>query len=211
MNENLFITLIKNAKHKISDSVSLVISNFTNYIAKDAQVENVGTITPWGFGSFANPQTNMLCVPIYGTNQHTAVIGVQLVIPTIKNTLVDGEAWIHSNKYLLATQNTAVNAYRINDLEYFATLPNGQFVGTMMQNRINEMQTQIDYLTTLVQQLQNHTHKVIGVQSGGSTIPSEVPTETFDKPTRPSTLAQDTNYISNENYLINDEGTMYGA
>ena len=209
MNENLFITLIKNAQHKISDGVSLVISNFTNYIAKDAQVENVGTITPWGFGSFANPQSNMLCIPIYGTNQHTAVIGVQLVIPKIKNDLVDGEAWIHSNKYLLATQNTTVNAYRINDLNYFATLPNGQFMGAMMLNRINEIQTQINYLTTLVQQLQNHTHKVAGVQSGGSTITSAVPTETFNTPTTPTTLAKDSNYISNENYLINDKGTMY--
>ena len=211
MNQNLFITLIKNTTQKISDSVGLVISNFTNYIAKDAQVENVGTITPWGFGSFANPQTNMLCVPIYGTNQHTAVIGVQLVIPTIKNTLVDGEAWIHSNKYLLATQNDTVNAYRINDDDYFATLPSGQFMGAMMLNRINEMQTQINYLTTLVNQLQNHTHKVIGVQGGGSTIPSQAPTETFNKPTAPATLATDKTYIQDENYLINDNGTMYGT
>lgn len=200
MNENVFITLVKNIKHRLDNGLDIVISNFTNYIAKDAQVENIGTIYPWGFGSLANKSSRMLAIPTYGTNQATAVIGVELVIPPVKNDLKDGECWTHSNKYLLAVQNDTVNAYRINDLNYFATLPNGQFMGAMMLNRINEMQAQITYLTTLVSQLQGHSHP-----SNGAT-----PSQTFTTPSTPSTLATDKSYINAGKYLINDKGTMYG-
>lgn len=202
MNENVFITLVKNIKHRLDNGLDIVISNFTNYIAKDAQVENIGTIYPWGFGSLANKSSRMLAIPTYGTNQATAIIGVELVIPPVKNDLKDGECWTHSNKYLLAVQNDTVNAYRINDLNYFATLPNGQFMGAMMLNRINELQAEINYLKT-------HKHEAgnLVAPNGAVTGTTGVPTS---PPPEPSTLATDKSYINAEKYLINDKGTMYG-
>lgn len=204
--DNIFVSLIKNVLHKIKGSstdndVSIPLSSFNNYNAKDAQVDYIASVAPYGIGSLANRGSKCLVIPVFGTNQHLVSVGIEMVVPPCKVQFSDGESWIYSNKYVLSTQNDTVNAYRIKDADYFATLPNGQFIGAMMLNRINELQAQISYLTTLVGQLQNHSHP-----SNGAT-----PSQTFTTPSTPATLAQDKNYIEGENYLISDKGTMYGT
>jgi hypothetical protein len=91
-------------------------------------------------------------------------------------------------------------------------LPNGEFGGQMMQNRITEIENMISKINnnynTLVSLFNSHVHS--GVQSGGNNSGQPLSSLSQTQLPIPSTLSQDTNYIANENYLINDKGTLYG-
>jgi hypothetical protein len=201
-NENYFVTLVKNVQHKISDGFFMIMSNFTDYIAKDSFLKNISPIAPYGYGSLAPKNSNVLVIPVYGTNQHNVSVGVQMTMPPIPTELKDGCAWLHSKKYVLTTENTKINGYRAGDDNFFATLPNGQFVGTMILNALNALQAEIDYLKT-------HKHLAGDYIANGSPVigSSGVPTS---MPPQPASIATDKEYINSGKYLIDDNGVMYG-
>ena len=201
-NEGFFATLTSNVKHQLAEKFHLIMSNFTNYIAKDAALENISTIAPSGFGSIANKNSNVLILPVYGTNQHGVAIGVQMTVPPVPVDLVEGCAWLNSNKYVLVAQNDKINAYKSGSDNYFATLPNGQFVGAMILNTLNALQAEIDYLKT-------HKHLAGDYVANGSPVTGNSGVPTI-MPPQPPSIATDKAYINTGKYLIDDNGVMYG-
>lgn len=162
-------------------------------------LSELGIITPYGVGSIPPKNIGMIVAPINGSAKKLYGIGVVDGVPKVKNIPIEGESWLRSLKYLLMVKNSAIKAFRIDDDNFNPTLPNGEaFVQTML-NRINELQAQITYLTTLVGQLQNHTHPSNGAS----------PSQTFSTPSTPATLAKDKNYLSSGKGLIDDLGEMY--
>lgn len=162
-------------------------------------LSELGIITPYGVGSIPPKNIGMIVAPINGSAKKLYGLGVVDGVPKVKDTPLEGESWLRSLKYLLMIKNSAIKAFRIDDDEFNPTLPNGEaFVQTML-NRINELQAQITYLTTLVSQLQGHSHPSNGAP----------PSQTFSTPSTPSTLAKDKSYLSSGKGLIDDLGEMY--
>lgn len=205
--DNSILAKVKNVALKISNTTTYVALSVTNVILKSYTISDCYSVYPYGQGGYPQDNTNVFLSPIQGSNKTYICLGFVNGVPTnLPYVFKQGESWGYSKRYLLSYQNDAINAYRFDDNNFTTTLPQGQFMGSMMLNRINELQEQITYLTTLVSQLQAHTHTYLNV---GVPTPTSSPLSVFSIPTTPTTLAKDTNLINNENYLINDKGIVY--
>jgi len=201
--------ILKKVQVKIYEMSSYISLSITNILGNSYTVDDCNIITPYGQGSYPVDTINGVITTINGSNKLYACLGFSLDIPDktkIPYTFNQGESWQYSKKYVLVQQNDGINAYRYNDLEFKTTLPQGEFSGIMMNNRINELQSQIQYLTSLVKQLQSHVHTYTDTGVVADTSP---PTTVFTPITTPDTLQKDANLISQEAYLINDKGKKY--
>lgn len=199
MSNLLYAKIVSSAVKALSDAANTVRINVQSVFGDGNILSEIGIIAPYGVGSVPPKNINTIVTTVNGSSKKLYSIGVVDGVPKIKTTPIQGESWLRSLKYMLLVMNGAVKVFRINDEEFDPTLNNGEaFVQTMI-NRINEMQTQITYLSTLVNQLQSHTHPSNGA----------APSQTFTTPTTPSALAKDKTYLTSGKGLINDLGEMY--
>lgn len=181
------------------NNVEFLVGTVTNMLGQNNQTSNIQQCTPYGMSSYPVDFGKCVVQPINGSNKDYVISGFVQGLPTdITHEVVSGESWLYSTKYVLIAQNDGLMAYR-NDNLLHATLPIGESVVATMLNRINEMQAQITYLTTLVSQLQSHSHP------GNGTPPSQ----TFTTPSTPATLAKDKAYLTAGKALIDDNGEVY--
>lgn len=166
--------------------------------ATDNTISTIQTLNPSGYIGCPFPNTQAYIVNSAGSQYLRMANGFLNVMPSNAPTLLPGESMNFTSGWYIK--------YGVDSVKFFseattATAINGEFTGQMMLNRINELESNIQYLTTLVQQLQSHSHPNNG----------QAPSQTFTKPTTPSTLAKDSGYISNGNYLIGANSINYGG
>lgn len=206
---NLMTATISETTKKVIYSVKSVYLQMANVFGFGNKIDNIDMLSPYGDGCVPPKGFSGVVAPVNGSGKKLYFLGGVNAIPDIPHDPAIGESWKSSLKYVLIQQNDAVRAYRIGDEEFNATLPNGESFVEMMVNRINELQTNIDYLTNLVSQLQNHTHQILNVQGGMETKNSQPPIQTFSNPPTPSTLQKDEDYLTTGKALIDDLGKVY--
>lgn len=171
------------------------------------------------FGRYSNPINESQTVMMYtgSFKQDPYVIGyLQDWNANWQWSLMQGESVDTSLNFALKYDNVAgLRAYKLDNEEFVCTLPNGEFVGEMILNRINEIEELISVLNSNLSNLQsvfnNHTH--LYAPGPGSPTPTANPATPFNPSPAPSpaTLSNDTDYINNENYLIGENAENYGA
>lgn len=208
------MTLISNAYARIVtctrqalNGASILIATIVGMRGSQNQDTDINIATPQGFGSIPPKGRLAVVVPMLGSNKSYAITGfVQATLDGIvPHNGAEWESWLYSKRYALYMQNDAIRAYRMDDQDFNATLPIGESFVAMMLNRINEMQTEINYLKTVASTFNNHVHS--GVMSGAGT--SAVPTTTLADPPKPATLDHDKTYLQDGKALINDTGEVY--
>jgi len=209
---NMFLRL-KESVTQTYNGVKYVVGTFLNLRANGYNPEQIGILSPYGQGSIPVDNIKGLVLPIEGSNKLYYNIGFLVTVPPILHDFKKGESWSNSLNYTLMYQNDGIIAYKINDSNnYKATLPNGEWVGKLVQDRINEIEAMISEInanyTALLAAVNGHTH----TYSPGPGSPTETggPSSTLSQTPLPvpSTLAADTASITAEEYLINDHGIL---
>lgn len=184
------------------------VGTFSGLRGNSANVSSVQLSNPYGHDSIPPVGLPAFILPLNGSHKSSACLGYFTeTVNNIKHTPVQGEAWLYSQNYLLMAKLDGLQAFKYANNTYYATLPNGEFVGKMMQNRITEIENMISEIninsTTLMAWATLVTAALNALGRTEVTALSQTPLQV------PQTLAKDTNYITNENYLINDSGTLY--
>lgn len=208
----LITSTLGNIVKTVKTKIGALVGTITNMRGNAFQISDVKLSTPYGVGSIPPKGATAVIIPVEGSTKSSVVVGYLINLPTdIAHDFVDGESWLHSRNYLLGALEDALQAYRHGDTDYKATLPNGEFVGNMMLNRINEIEIMLqeinDNYTTLKTTYNAHTHSNVMTGAGVSGAPANQ-LEQADLTIAPE-LTKDKDSINNEEYLINDKGTMY--
>lgn len=173
----------------IFNNVTYLIGQFINLRAGDYNINNIQMITPYGHSGYAPDGLQGIVTKVNGSNKSYVCLGFSTSLPTtIPYTINKGDAYQYNLKYILINQANGIRAYKIGDTTYNTTLNNGEFMGQMMLNRIAEINKIYTYVQSLAAFV-NYTPPVV----------------------TPPSLSTDQQYINNQNYLINDNGTIYGA
>lgn len=184
------------------------IGTFTGLRGNSTNVSSVRLSNPYGHGSMPPAGLPAFILSIDGSHKSNACLGYFTeTVNNIKHTPVQGEAWLYSKNYLLMAKLDGLQAFKYSNNTYYATLPNGEFVGKMMENRITEIENMIAEININYTALM--TWATLVTSALNSLSHPEVTALTQTQLPLPNTLAKDTNYITNENYLINDSGTLY--
>ena len=202
-------TTVKN----LYNNLVYYLGTFTGLRGNVSDVSSVKLATPFGHGSIPPDGLPAILISINGSHKSNACLGYFMETPsTIPHVPIKGEGWLYSSNYLLIAQLNGLVAYKNSNNTYKATLPNGEFVGKMMLNRIEELERLIGELntnyTTLKSAYDAHLHTGNGAGNPTSAPTTPAPLLTVSTP---STLAQDTGYINGEKYLINNNGELYGS
>lgn len=208
----LITSTLGNIVKTVKTKIGALVGTITNMRGNAFQISDVKLSTPYGVGSIPPKGATAVIIPVEGSTKSSVVVGYLINLPTgIAHDFVDGESWLHSRNYLLGALEDALQAYRHGDTNYKATLPNGEFVGNMMLNRINEIEIMLQGINTNYTALQQayNTHAHSGVMTGAGV--SGVPSATISIPPLiiSQELAKDKASIIAEEYLINDKGKMY--
>lgn len=208
----LITSTLGNIVKTVKTKIGALVGTITNMRGNAFQISDVKLSTPYGVGSIPPKGATAVIIPVEGSTKSSVVVGYLINLPTdIAHDFVDGESWLHSRNYLLGALENALQAYRHGDTDYKATLPNGEFVGNMMLNRINEIETMLQEINanyaTLKTTYNAHSHSGVMTGAGVSGAPASQLEQT-DLTIAPE-LEKDKDSINNEEYLINDKGTMY--
>jgi hypothetical protein len=203
--------LVEVVKKSYNGIISYV-GTFSGLRGNATNVSSVQMVSPYGHGAIPPIGLPAFILPINGSHKSNACLGyLTETVDNIKDNPVQGEGWLYSQNYVLLARLSGLQAYKYGNTTYFATLPNGEFVGQMLQNRITEIENMISEINnnynTLVSLFNSHAHS--GVQGGNSNSAGPLSPLSQTQLPIPNTLSKDTNYITNENYLINDSGTLY--
>lgn len=224
MNENNNLVVFI---QKIKDSTTLTIENLngenvaTSIVTEIQDMYATGyspsqapILYPSGYFGIPNDDTYAAAINIAGSNKSPSIIGTvptfEIDNPIITDGIDSGEHGFKSNNWGLVAKNDALLAYKFDNDDYRATLNSGEWLGYMMQNRIDEIINMIDEINanylSLKTQFDAHVHSGVTTGSGNSANPT-IPLTQTDL-TKPSTLDGDTDYITNENYLLNDSAIV---
>ncbi|MBP9741919.1 MAG: hypothetical protein KBD37_01025 [Burkholderiales bacterium] len=178
---------IKNAKFN-NDGSSCVTADVNNITIVGNNRQNVACVFPYGYFSVPKDGTNTVVLNTGDTGSNPLMIGVLIGFDNLPYTPQAGESGLFSDNWILAQQNYAIRAYKIDDTGYRATLPCGEWLGKYLTDILTRLDSIEQYLNT-------HTHS--GVQTGGGISGIASPIEPDPN------IAQDKSSISNEEYLLN--------
>lgn len=242
------ITQVNLTNPKLQDygtNSSLVTFTANNLYNAGYSRDNIVLSSEFGTVQIPEKSTSAFIINFNNSGQSFVSVGYSQVIDNTENNptfpyLVEG-VWCKITKYwgvvwnVKSDTDNGLLAFKMNNKDFKATLPNGEFIGQMMQNRINEIENVIQQLNdnitnfiipmitqinanyaTLLSTFNSHIHPAgsIPAPSGATTAtPASTLTQVdLSNPsnyTDPSTLSKDTNLISNQNYLLNNHGEMY--
>ncbi|MDQ5920954.1 MAG: hypothetical protein QG673_1010 [Pseudomonadota bacterium] len=180
---------IKNARFNNDGSPS-VTADVNNVTVIGNNRQSVACLFPYGYFSVPKDGVNAVVLNTGDTGSNPLVIGVLVGFQNLPYTPQPGEGGLFSDNWLLAQQNDAIRAYKIDAATYRATLPCGEWLGKYLTDILNRLDVIEKYLNT-------HTHS--GVETGGGI-------SGIANPIEPDTnIAADKTSISNEEYLLNDK------
>ena len=207
---NMLTNVIKGGFVTFNNRKFASLQNTNLYTTGNTNV-NIQMVTPYGYFGIPKANANTCMIPINDSPKGYVSIGFLGSLPVSSPiSITDGEFAFASDNWALTWNNTGLNANKLDNPSYFATLISGQWVNYLMLNRITEIENIINEIntnyTTLVNIFNVHVHT--GVQTGGGTSgPSSTPLTQTDLPI-PTTLSDDTTYINNENDLLNDNAII---
>jgi hypothetical protein len=190
----------------ISAIISSVLTAYNNYKISTCTIQNtyatgyqtatVTIIAPYGCICLPNASSQALVTQLNGSSKAMIIQGFinQLPVNSPIN-IVEGEFAYASDNWALVYNNDGLRANKLDNADFLATLPNGEFIGQMIQDLIN------DNNNVIRGWLNEHVHS-----NGNGGANTGIPTITIDTST---ILTNDNTYIENENYLLNNDGTMY--
>lgn len=178
---------IKNARFNIDGrpSVTADIKNIT-VIGNNRQ--NAAFVFPYGFFSVPKDGVNAIVVNPGNTGGNPLVIGVVVGFDKLPYIFKAGESGLFSDNWILAQQNEAIKAYKIDNSDYSATLPSGEWLGKYLTDILNRLDSIETYLNT-------HTHTGVETGSGISGIANPIASD--------PNIAKDKSSINNQDYLLN--------
>lgn len=172
----------------------------TNMGTTGYNLQNITVSAPYGEFAMPHINTNVLMIPVNNSSKAYAAIGhVQSLPQNTPISLTYGESCKCSDNWAIIWNNTGLHANKLDNTAYLATLISGEWVNYLMLNRIKELENMIaeinsNYITLVAWSKT--------VQSGSSAGVTQT------QLTIPTTLSQDTEYMSNENDLLNDNATV---
>lgn len=179
---------IKNAKFN-NDGNPSVTTDVNNVTVIGNNRQNVACVFPYGYFSVPKDGVNAVLLNTGDTGSNPLVLGVLVGFDNLPYTPKPGEGGLFSDNWLLVQQNDAIRAYKIDDADYNATLPSGEWLGKYLTDILNRLDAIDEYLNT-------HTHTGVQTGTGVSGIANPItPDPNIDK---------DKTSISNEEYLLND-------
>lgn len=203
---NMLTNVVKGIFVTLEDRKTVSLQNNNLYTTGNNNV-NIKMVTPYGYFCIPKKNANNCMIPINDSPKGYVNIGFinSLSISTPIN-ITDGEFVFASDNWALTWNNDGLNANKLDNSNYFATLISGQWVNYLMLNRITEIENMINEInnnyTTLKNTFNAHIHS--GVQTGGGNSGTSTFSLAQTNLPIPATLNDDTNYINNENDLLND-------
>jgi len=186
---------IKDAKFN-NDGNPAVTSSVNNITVIGNNRQNVAYVMPYGFFSVPKNGVNAIIINPGDTGGNPLVIGTIVGFEDLPYTPKPGESGNFSDNWLLVYQNDAVRAYKIDDPDYAATLPSGEWLGKYLTNILNRLETVEKYLNT-------HTHTKVQSGTDVSGIPNPIiPDEN---------IAKDKKSIKDEEFLLNNRAKPSGV
>ena len=188
----------------IKDGSSPAISgDITNVVTSGNVRNNVPYVFSYGYLSIPNDNVRVVITNAGITGQSPLALGV--ITPMASNnpaTISKGEGCNYSNNWVLKYGNTGLTAYKIDNPNYSATIPSGEWFIKFVRDLINDNNVVLrNYINNQINQfLTTHIHS-------GGTLPSGntgVATSTISNISASSALSNDDNYAANQNCLLND-------
>jgi hypothetical protein len=210
MFSSAFIGVVEKSEVSQINSNNHVLLGSSDILALGNKLDSIDLLMPYGSGCLPPPNSAAVFVPIGGSSKTFKCLGFTPIVPDIPHTIMPGEYWNNSQKYILLMQNDAIRAYRNTDQEFNCTLPNGEAVVQLLLDRIDELQSMISDInsnySSLLSTFNAHNHP-----NGKDGNPTGAPTTTLSQTDIPdyATLAKDKTYLTDGKALINDLGANY--
>lgn len=195
---------LANSTSLVKDGSSPAVSgNISNVVTAGNVRNNVPYIFSYGYLSIPNDNVRVVITNAGITGQSPLALGV--ITPLASNnpvTLNKGEGCNYSNNWILKYGNTGLTAYKIDNADYLATLPSGEWFIKFVRDLINDNNVVLrNYINNQINEfLTTHIHS-------GGTLPSGntgAATTTITNIASSTALSQDDSYAANQNCLLND-------
>lgn len=198
--------ICKNATITKDNSTNAIVSDVENIVTNGNVRNSVPHVFPYGYMSIPNDNVRMVIVNAGITGQSPIVIGsLNSLTEANPVTIAKGEGFNYSNNWILKYGNAGLTAYKIDNANYLATLPSGEWFIKFVRDLINDNNVVLrDYINQQINIfLRTHVHT--GGTISGNT--GEATTTIVDI-TSSVTLSQDDGYAAAQNCLLNDNAIV---
>ena len=170
-------------------------------------LSQVTVVAPYGMYALPKDNSNALLMQINESAKGWVNIGYLKSLPSDSPiSIAKGEFAYASDNWGLRWNNDGLRANKLDNPIYLATLPSGEWTGYLVKNRITEVSNVISGVntnyTTLMAWATLVTAALNALGRTEVTALSQTPLQV------PQTLAKDTNYITSENYLLNNKAIV---